>query len=196
MPVKEDVPEDVAIGLQERIEDFPGMSIEVDWQRVYPYAPLASHVLGYMGAITAEDADHFEALGYDTSSQGEDVGRSGVEQSMEQRLHGRWGQRTYEIDARNRIVRTISYTPPVSGEDIQLSIDLDLQYYAERLLITQLESRRQPSLAGNGVQLGEPQGLGLDPWLAEVLGVCRTAPQPEGLVQRAHRVGRCESPRG
>jgi len=143
MPLKEDVAENVAIALQERIEDFPGMTIDVDWQRVYPYAPLASHVLGYMGAITAEDADQYEALGYDVSSQGEDVGRSGVEQSMEQRLHGRWGQRTYEIDAGNRIVRTISYTPPVSGEDVQLSIDLDLQYYAERLLITQLKSRRQ-----------------------------------------------------
>ena len=166
MPVKEDVPEDVAIGLQERIEDFPGMSIEVDWQRVYPYAPLASHVLGYMGAITEEDAEHYEALGYDVSSQGEDVGRSGVEQAMEERLHGRWGQRTYEIDSRNRIVRTISYTPPVSGEDVQLSVDLDLQYYAERLLITQLQSRRQQYTTNPEVTKPNGQPGPMDPDLA------------------------------
>ena len=62
--------------------------------------------------------------------------------------------------------------------------------------VSQLESRLQTSLAGHGVQLGEPQGLGLDPWLAEILGVRRTAPQPESVVQRAHRVGRCETRRG
>ena len=62
--------------------------------------------------------------------------------------------------------------------------------------VSQLESRLQPSLAGHGVQLGEPQGLGLDPGLAEILGVRRTAPQPEGVVQRAHRVGRRQARRG
>ena len=67
MPLKEDVDESVAIALDERVEDFPGVSIVEDWRRVYPYAPLASHVLGYMGAITAEDQDHYDDLGYDTS---------------------------------------------------------------------------------------------------------------------------------
>ena len=42
----------------------------VDWLRVYPYAPLAGHVVGYMGAITAEDAADYRALGYDTSNRG------------------------------------------------------------------------------------------------------------------------------
>jgi len=95
-----------------------------------------------MGAITEEDADRYEELGYDISSEGEDVGRSGVEGSLEQRLHGQWGEAVYEIDSRNRIVRTVSYKAPVSGEDLQLSIDLDLQQYTERLLWTQLQLRR------------------------------------------------------
>ena len=55
MPLKEGVEESVAIALGERVEDFPGVTIVTDWRRVYPYAPLASHVVGYMGAITAED---------------------------------------------------------------------------------------------------------------------------------------------
>lgn len=142
MPLKEDAAQNVAVALMERVEDFPGVTVENAWQRVYPYAPLASHVVGYMGAITADDAERFEALGYDTSSQGEDVGRSGVELSMEERLHGQWGEAVYEIDSRNRIVRTVSYRPPVSGEDVQLSIDLELQQYAERLLFTQLQARQ------------------------------------------------------
>jgi len=142
MPLMGDVPEDTAVALMERIEDFPGVAVEPDWIRMYPYAPLASHVVGYMGAITAEDADRYEDLGYDISSEGEDVGRSGIEQSMEERLHGQWGEAVYEIDSRNRIVRTVSYRAPVNGEDLQLSIDLELQQYAERLLWTQLQLRR------------------------------------------------------
>lgn len=142
MPLAEDIPENVAVSLQERIEDFPGLVVDTTWERVYPYAPIASHVVGYMGSITGEDAEDYEAKGYDTSSEGEDVGRSGVELSYEDRLHGQWGTLVYEIDSANRVVRTVSSTPPVNGEDVQLTIDLDLQYYAERLLITQLRARR------------------------------------------------------
>ena len=62
---------------------------------------------------------------------------------MEDVLHGKWGEVVYEVDANNRIVREISYEAPVNGMDIQLSIDLDCQQYAERLLQTQLRLRRQ-----------------------------------------------------
>src|SRR6266508_4753338 len=81
LPLAEDVGEDVATALRERVEDFPGISIEIGYRRVYPYAPLASHVIGYMGAITAEDAAHYRELGYITSLGGEAVGRAGVELS-------------------------------------------------------------------------------------------------------------------
>ena len=92
LPLKEGVEESTAIAIEERVEDFPGVSIVKDWRRVYPFAPLASHVVGYMGSITAEDEDHYQGLGYDTSVNGEDVGRSGVELSMEEVLHGMWGE--------------------------------------------------------------------------------------------------------
>ncbi len=143
LPLKDDVDEPVAIALQERVEDFPGVSIETEWRRTYPYAPLASHVIGYMGAITAEDEQHYKDLGYDTSVGGEEAGRAGVELSMERVLHGHWGEQVVEVDAANRIVRTISVKPPVNGMDVQLSIDLDVQQYAERVLQTQLQLRRQ-----------------------------------------------------
>jgi penicillin-binding protein 2 len=147
LPLKEDVDEPVAIALQERVEDFPGVFIETQWRRTYPYAPLASHVLGYMGAITAEDEQYYKDLGYDTTVGGEEVGRAGVELSMERVLHGHWGEQVVEVDAANRIVRTISVRPPVNGMDVQLSIDLDLQQYAERLLQTQLRLRREQTAA-------------------------------------------------
>ncbi|MBA3286576.1 MAG: hypothetical protein H0U21_00945 [Acidimicrobiia bacterium] len=142
LPLKRGILEPTAIALRERVEDFPGVMIETGWERVYPYAPLAAHVVGYMGAITAEDADAYRDAGYDISSQGEDVGRGGVEMELEHVLHGQWGQAVYEVDANNRVVRQLSYKPPVNGMDLQLSVDLDLQQYAEQILATQLAHRR------------------------------------------------------
>jgi penicillin-binding protein 2 len=142
LPIAEDVPEDVVIALSERSEDFPGVTMIKTYRRVYPYAPLAAHVVGYMGAITEEDAAHYKTLGYDTSNRGEDVGRAGVELEYETTLHGQWGEIVYEVDSHGSIVREISRRDAVNGMDVQLSIDLDLQQYAERLLQTQLRLKR------------------------------------------------------
>ena len=180
MPVKENVKESVAIAINERIEDFPGVSIVEDWRRVYPYAPLGAHVLGYMGAITAEDQAHYDEIGYDTSVGGERVGRSGVELGMEDVLHGKWGEVVYEVDANNRIVREISYEAPVNGMDVQVSIDLDYQQYAERLLQTQLRLRRQFTVANPEVERFQQDGTvrlePMDPSLAVGTQVAYKAP--------------------
>lgn len=141
MPVKEDVAEPIAIALLERIEDFPGLAVVEDWRRVYPYAPLASRVLGYTG-------HHGGRRGHVPQARLRHVGERRVgrtqriESQFEDVLHGRWGEAVYEVDAANRIVRTLSVTLPVNGMDVQLSIDLELQQYAERLLQTQLALRR------------------------------------------------------
>ena len=142
LPLAEDVPENVVIAIQERYEDFPGVSVQLAYRRVYPYAPLASPLIGYMGAITEDTQAYYRSLGYDTSNRGERVGRAGIEQQYETKLHGTWGRRVVEIDAAGRVVRLVSETPPVNGQDIQLSIDLDLQQYAEQMLQLQLRLKR------------------------------------------------------
>ncbi len=95
-----------------------------------------------MGAITEEDEAHYEGLGYDTSNRGEDVGRAGVELEYETILHGQWGEIVFEVDSHGSVVREISRRDAVNGMDVQLSIDLDLQQYAERVLQTQLRLKR------------------------------------------------------
>ena len=139
MPVARDVSEEVALALLERIEDFPGVSVLKEWERVYPYAPHAAHVVGYMGAITKEQKDEYLAQDYVLSER---VGQFGVELSMESVLHGKWGKRVYEVDAAERPVRLIEEVPPIDGFDVQLTIDLDVQQYAEQALETTLEVRR------------------------------------------------------
>ena len=139
MPVAEDVDERTATAIQERVEDLPGVSIVEESRRVYPYAPLASHVVGYMGRITADTKDTYTSAGYYLNER---VGQFGVELSMEDELHGKWGYVTYEVDNASRIVREVTRVPAINGNDIQLTIDLDQQQFAEEALETQLETRR------------------------------------------------------
>ncbi len=138
-PIKRDIDEPTAIAIQERIEDFPGVEIVTEWRRVYPYAPHAAHVVGYMGAITAQQLDEKLAEGY---LRNERIGQFGVERSLEEILHGTWGKLVLEVDAANRPVRVIEEVPPINGFDVQLTIDLELQQYAEQAVETTLERRR------------------------------------------------------
>jgi penicillin-binding protein 2 len=153
MPVREDIDEPTAIALLERIEDFPGVEILTEWRRVYPYAPHAAHVVGYMGAITPEQLDQRLDEGY---LRNERVGQFGIELEMEQVLHGAWGYKKVEVDGANRPVRVLEEVPPVNGFDVQLTIDLDVQQYAEQLLETTLQ-RRRTQLAPNPI-VKKPNG--------------------------------------
>lgn len=157
LPLKEDVDQETVNFLLERSEDYPGISVQEQWKRVYPYAPLASHVVGYMGAITAETFKDFRAKGYNADER---VGQFGVEKSMESALHGSWGKKVYEIDAAGNIVGEDfdEEVAPVAGQDIQLSIDLDVQQYAEQALQTELRNQQTlpwgPSKQNGGVEGG------------------------------------------
>jgi penicillin-binding protein 2 len=140
MPVAEDINERTAIAIKERVEDLPGVEILEQSRRVYPYAPLASHVVGYMGRITAETKDFYQDKGYFLNER---VGQFGIELSMEEELHGQWGSVTYEVDNASRIVREVRRVPPINGNDVQLTIDLDQQQFAEQALETQLRIRQE-----------------------------------------------------
>jgi penicillin-binding protein 2 len=142
LPLKEDVDEATVNYLMERSENYPGIDVVEQYRRVYPYAPIASHVIGFMGAITAESLDDYLDKGY---KRNERVGQFGVELSMERELHGEWGKRVYEIDASGAIVRemTEERIEPKAGYDIQLTIDLKVQQYAEQALETELRLRRK-----------------------------------------------------
>lgn len=153
LPLKDDVSEEVAIALEERVEDLPGIEIIKSWKRVYPYAPLASHVLGYTSAITPEQQEEFLDAGYQLNER---VGQSGVELSMEHLLHGTPGRLVYQVDAAGKPLRLISETPAINGFDLQLSINLDVQQYAEQVLQNQLRVRQ--SATAENYEVKKPNG--------------------------------------
>ena len=111
---------------------FPGVEIKARLFRQYPYGEHASHVIGYIGRINDRDVARIDEWEETANYKGSDyIGKIGVELSYERELHGRTGFEEVEIDAGGRAVRTLSRTPPTSGNDLRLSLDIKLQEVAE-----------------------------------------------------------------
>jgi penicillin-binding protein 2 len=111
---------------------FPGVEINARLFRRYPNGALASHVVGYIGRINQKDMETLGADGRLSNYRGsEHIGKTGLEQMYERELHGITGLEQVEVDSGGRAVRTLSRTPPVSGNNLQLHLDLRLQEAAE-----------------------------------------------------------------
>lgn len=107
---------------------FPGVDINARLFRQYPQGELFSHVVGHIGRLNQRELDQLEEDGNDTNYRGtEYIGKVGLEQSYEKHLHGTTGVEEVEVDAGGRAVRTLSRTPPVSGNNIVLNLDAQLQ---------------------------------------------------------------------
>ena len=110
---------------------FPGVEIKARLFRQYPHEDLTAHIVGYIGRINTKDVEALEASGQSANYRGTDhIGKTGLEQTYETSLHGITGFEQVEVDAGGRAVRTLSRTPPVSGDNLVLSLDLKLQEIA------------------------------------------------------------------
>ena len=111
---------------------FPGVEIKARLFRQYPFGEIASHALGYIGRINDHDLERIDAWDATANYKGTDtIGKAGVELSYERELHGTTGVEDVEVDANGRAVRTLKRTPPISGDNLRLSIDIGLQQVAE-----------------------------------------------------------------
>ncbi|MGE5237760.1 MAG: penicillin-binding protein 2 [Chloroflexota bacterium] len=104
--------------------DFPGLFIETDIGREYPYGKVGAHVLGYLGKVSPEQLKkpEFKRIPPDMF-----IGQWGVEAIFDEKLRGIPGERIIEVDALGRELRFIQQTPPVRGDDMTLSIDISIQ---------------------------------------------------------------------
>jgi penicillin-binding protein 2 len=110
---------------------FPGVEIKARLFRQYPHRDLTAHIVGYIGRINSKDVEALESSGQSANYRGTDhIGKMGLEQQYEASLHGSTGFEQVEVDAGGRAVRTLSRTPPTSGDNLVLSLDLKLQEIA------------------------------------------------------------------
>lgn len=112
---------------------FPGVEIQARPFRQYPLNESAAHVIGYIGRISQRDADNIDdsddAANYNGTVY---IGKNGLEKSYETVLHGTTGYEKVEVSASGRPVRTLSRTPPIPGDNLILSIDMELQQIVEQ----------------------------------------------------------------
>ncbi len=111
---------------------FPGVEVRARLFRSYPLGETASHALGYMGRINTKDLERIDEEGQAANYRGTDhIGKTGLEQRYEFEMHGVSGFESVEVDAGGRGIRVLSRTPPVSGNNLNLTIDAKLQQVAE-----------------------------------------------------------------
>jgi penicillin-binding protein 2 len=110
---------------------LPGVVIQLEPKREYRCNGSAAHLIGYLSEITEAELKSEVYQGY---VMGEDVGKFGVESAFEKYLHGRRGGRQVEVDAIGRRRRVLDEVLPISGRNIWLTIDMDLQRAAEACL--------------------------------------------------------------
>ena len=111
---------------------FPGVDIKARLFRQYPFGEIASQLLGYVSRINDRDLERIDEWNETANYKGSDyIGKVGVELSYERELHGGTGVEEVEVDSSGRAVRTLSRTPPVSGNNLRLALDIHLQQIAE-----------------------------------------------------------------
>ncbi|MGQ9898194.1 MAG: penicillin-binding protein 2 [Acidobacteriota bacterium] len=113
--------------------EHPEFLVELRPQRKYPHGELACHVLGYVTEISDAQLKRPE---FDYCRPGDKVGQAGLERFYNRILMGRDGYRRIIVDRRGRFVREIETVPPIPGQDIVTTLDLDLQRVAEERLKT------------------------------------------------------------
>lgn len=132
----------------------PGLMVESSTVREY-HTTYGAHILGYMGAMTDAEWQENQKLGY---SMDADVGKSGFEQAFETYLHGIDGQRLDKVTKEGTIVsqQYLEGKEPVAGNNVETTIDIDLQKVAEDALAQRMKEITDPNINTGG------EGEGLD----------------------------------
>ena len=110
--------------IKEQLLQISGIMVDSETDRIYPYKEATSHITGYISSITAEELKNMKDKGYTSSSV---IGKTGLEKQYEDRLKGTDGVRIYIEDESGNNIKTIKEIAVQDGEDIKLTIDLDIQ---------------------------------------------------------------------
>lgn len=115
-----------------RLPDLPGVAPAQGYSRDYPAGPAVGHLLGYVGAASAEE--YQERKDPLLITPGFKVGKDGLERSFDLQLTGKPGAKRVEVTARGKIVRELTTRPDTPGHPVRLTVDGGLQEYAGRRL--------------------------------------------------------------
>jgi penicillin-binding protein 2 len=145
VPVAEDVPQQVAVSIEERGEDFPAVLVESQSVRSYPspYGVNAAHLLGYLSPITSQELDEAKAE-HDSSLHGASVvGRAGLEKEYDRYLRGEPGYKRVAVDSMGRVLGDSGEVQGRAGDTVVTSIDARVQGVVEKQLKKTIDTARR-----------------------------------------------------
>jgi penicillin-binding protein 2 len=117
------------VALETHQLELPGVSLQVNPRRHYIYDSLAAHLLGYVGEVTVRDLNRLPDY-----RMGDEIGKFGLERSLENTLHGDSGGQEIEVDSVGRRLRLLREIPEKPGNSVVMTIDLELQRAAEQAI--------------------------------------------------------------
>lgn len=127
----DDLTVDQLIKFKENENIFNGLEISTKLIRNYPYKNVASHVIGYTQPITDSEFSILSKKGYKLNDL---IGRTGIEYVYEDLIRGEWGGEMIEVNSSGSFQKSLGIKPSKKGKDIELTIDLNLQLVAEKVL--------------------------------------------------------------
>ena len=139
VPVKSGLTDEEVARFTAQSWRFPGVEVRSRMHRFYPAGKDAAHVVGYIGRISQRDQTRLEESGRGNDYTGTlNIGKTGIELSYEDVLHGKPGFEQIEVRASGRPIRSLSMTQPQSGNNLVLTLDMGLQ----REIMKELGDRR------------------------------------------------------
>ena len=136
--LKCNIDKQTAMIISEKATDWPGIEVEIEHVREYPTGNQTAAIIGFLGPIPEVLLDYYTEQGF--VSGRDKVGYMGIENSMQEVLGGRNGQRVVEVTVGGEIIRDIEEPiDPVPGENVHLTIDYRLQQAARAALENELE---------------------------------------------------------
>ena len=167
-----DVDQNTARLIAEAGFQLPGVEVAVEARRQYVDGPLMSQILGYTGSISSSQLKRLKDLGYLPDDL---LGQVGLEAQYETELRGTYGSQSVERDAsgrRTQVLQTITQARP--GDSLTLTIDTDMQRYAEKAL----------KWAINAVGLKRGVVIAMNPQTGEVLAMVSLPTYDNNLFAR------------
>jgi penicillin-binding protein 2 len=128
IPLKQDITPDEVEFIEAHRDELPELETIDEQRRLYPRNGFAANLIGYVGEVSD---DMLNDPRYAYYEPGDVVGKSGVEQSYDQLLRGVDGSQDIIVDSHGREVGILGREPAVSGQNLKLTIDLDIQKVAE-----------------------------------------------------------------
>jgi penicillin-binding protein 2 len=129
--LKEDIDWETLAYLENHKYKFPGVRMEVQPVRTFHYGDLAANTIGYIGSITRKQLEDDKEGAYEG---GDLIGKRGLERLREKDLRGEKGNSSTEVNARGFEQRELKSLDPLPGNDLQLTIDAELQLAAEQFM--------------------------------------------------------------